>query len=176
MKQHSRGYVRSSNQSVIKITPTCDLLSSTKFSRKQETGGHRPPVLVFIFRRSVGRIVAPLQGWTIVIAVTLAVVGLVGLIGGPPQARLVGVLLVQQLVLVLNRSQTPLDLVKLRSCHDILLLGGKNLPNLVLRFLDAVLILWMRIEGLGECAGLLLLHRLDLFKEGNKSGRIVASA
>src|SRR5207302_212043 len=54
------------------------------------------------------------------------------------------------------------------------LLRRKNFPDLILRFLYAVRVLWMGIERLGERPWLLLLHGLHFFKERDKRRRIVS--
>src|ERR1700745_583939 len=118
------------------------------------------------------RIVAPLQRRTVII-ILLPVLGLVARIRSPPQARLRRILLVQQLLLVLNRRQPSLHLVKLRGRHELLLLRREDVSDLILRFLYAVRVLWMRIERLGERTRLLLLHGLHFFEERDKRRRII---
>src|SRR5205807_2969059 len=66
--------------------------------------------------------------------------------------------------------------VELRRSHYVLLLGGKNFTDLVLRFLNPVWSLGMRIEGLRQCPRLLLLHGLNLFEERYEGRRIIPSA
>src|SRR6516164_3157610 len=108
---------------------------------KKKTGGRKPPAF-HLHSDLVRRIVAPLKRRTVII--TLAVSRLVRrLVRRPPQARLVGIFLIQQLVLVLDGSQARLDLVEFRRGHDVLRLRGKNPTDLVLRLLDAILILRM---------------------------------
>lgn len=88
-------------------------------------------------------IVPPFQSRTIVVALAIAVV--IAGVRRSPEARLIRIFRIDQLVLVLKRGQTRLDFLEFRRSHNVFLPGGKNFSNLLLRFLDAV---WSRRMGL----------------------------
>src|SRR5947209_6098192 len=116
-------------------------------------------------------LIATLQSWTIIVlfisifAVTVA--------GSAAKRGLVAVFLVINLVAVFNGREARFHLVEFRGAHNVLLTRRKNGCNLFLRFLNAVGRLRVRCKSFGQSAGLLLLLRLQLFKESHKSVGII---
>src|SRR5258708_31112500 len=78
-------------------------------SLQNKTGGQGRR-FIFGCNNPLVRIVSPLQGWTVIVA--LVVPGFVSRCRRPPQAGLVGVLLIKHFVAVFKRRQPCLSIIK----------------------------------------------------------------
>src|SRR6478752_9544466 len=94
----------------------------------------------------------------------------------PAQRGLLRVLGIGQPALVLDSSETRLDIVEFGSRDDIFVARWKNAGNFFLRVQDAIRGLGMVGKGLGDQTGLPLLKCLHLFKEADESLRLVSGA
>src|ERR1700754_2619870 len=94
--------------------------------------------------------------------------------GGAAKGGFVAILAVVDLALILETSETALDVVELGGRHHVVGTSREDSGNLFLRVNDAVRSLGMIREDLCQCARLVLLKRIELLKELDEGLRIVS--